>query len=259
MSANKLFAVGCMLLIVGMGAFYNIGALSGFAQQEVISPREAAARLYEEGAFIEAAEWWSIVAGQEPGAVDARINAAQSYLQADDLGRAMLWFRRAQTLDPRHPAVQLGLALVRALRVDILGDEPGFLTAVERLSSEVVSRSELAWLTVLFCSAAIGIGTLSYLRRKWAIAAAVTGAVAFMLAVLLVGREISIGIAPPAVVTAFETVLYSEPHAEGAVLSRLYAGAEARIADRRNAWTLITLADGRVGWLPDGDVDPLAE
>jgi tetratricopeptide (TPR) repeat protein len=229
------------------------------AAQEPQGAREIAAALYEDGLFLDAARQWEAVASAEPNAIDARINAAQAYLQADNLGWAMLWFRRAQALDPRHSAVQLGLALVRALRVDILDDEPGLLPAIERLSAEVVSRSELAWLAALAWSAAIGIGTAAYVQRRWKLAAVAAITVAAALLGLLLGREISISAAPPAIVTAFGTALSSEPGPEGVALSRIYAGAEARIAALRDGWMLITLADGRAGWLRDADVQPLAE
>ena len=227
--------------------------------QEGAAAREMAAALYEDGSFLDAAHQWEAVAEAEPHAVDARINAAQAYLQADDLGDAMLWFRRAQALDPRHSAVQLGLALVRALRVDILDDEPGFLPAIERLSAEIVSRSELAWLTAFAWSVAICIGTAALIQRRWKYAAVAAVTVAAVLLILLIGREISISAAPPAVVTAFEAALSSEPGPDGVALSRIYAGAEARIAAQRDGWILITLADGRAGWLREADVQPLAE
>lgn len=254
----KRLAIGCWLLALGLlwtagGAADTVGA------QEGAAARETAAALYNDGSFAEAARQWAAVAAAEPDAVDARINAAQAYLQADDLGWAMLWFRRAQALDPRHSAVQLGLALVRALRVDILDDEPGFLPAIERLSAEIVSRSELAWLTALAWSVAIGIGTAAVIQRRWKYAAVAAVTVAAALLILLIGREISISAAPPAVVTAFEAVLSSEPGPEGVALSRIYAGAEARFAAQRGGWALITLADGRVGWLRETDVRPLTE
>jgi tetratricopeptide (TPR) repeat protein len=250
MHVHRLIAAGCLLIIAAFGAS---------AQHEEQRTREAAAALYNEGSFAAAADQWASVAAQEPGAVDARINAAQAYLQADDLGHAMLWFRRAQVLDPRHSAVQLGLALVRALRVDILGDKPGILPAVERLSAEVLSRTELAWLTVLSWSAAFCLGTLAYLRQKWRFPAVSATAVACLLMILLIGREISAAVAPDGIITAFETILYSEPGSEGVALARIYAGAEASIVDHREEWTLITLADGRAGWVPEADVEFLAE
>ena len=258
LKACRVMAVGFRLLIVS-GLLCFIGIAIYPAAQESEPLRETAAAIYNEGSLIEAAEQWAAVAALEPYAVDARINAAQAYLQADELGKAMLWFRRGQALDPRHSAVQLGLALVRALRVDILNDEVGFLSAIERISAEVVSRSELAWLTALAWSVSFGIGTAAYFQRKWRVSAGIAAVTASLLLVLLIGREISVNIAPPAVVTAFETTLSSEPNDGGVALSRVYAGAEARIADQRDGWILITLADGRTGWLPENDVEPLTE
>lgn len=217
--------------------------------------RSTAAQLYEEGAYRDAAERWASIAAAEPYAVDAPFNAAQAYLQADDLGRAMLYFRRAQALDPRHSAVQLGLALVRALRVDILGDDPGLLPAVERLTAEVVSIDELAWLTAGAWTVGVALMTASLFRRRLRWWGAVVLGAATVLILLLVGRDLSQRTAPSAVVTAFETTLSSEPSDAGVPLSRLYAGAEARIGDSRAGWILLLLADGRAGWVPAAHVE----
>lgn len=221
--------------------------------------REVAQARFEAGDFAAAALQWAVVAASETGAVDVRINAAQAFLQADDIGQAMLWYRRAQALDPRHSAVQLGLALVRALRVDILGDEPGVLPAIERLSVEVVSMPELAWLTLLAWSAAFVLGTLMLWRPRVKWAALTCAIVAALLLVLLMGRDLSQRTAPSAVVTAFETLLLSEPHSEGVALSRVYAAAEVRVEETRDEWVLVMLPDGRAGWLPADDVTLVRE
>lgn len=242
-----------VLLLVALINTLNIAAQDGEPS------RKAAALHYAEGAFIEAAQQWAALAAREPQAVDVRINAAQAYLQADDLGHAMLWFRRAQVLDPRHSAVQLGLALVRALRVDILEDEPGIMAAVERLSAAILSRAELAWLTILVWTAAFVIGAAAYLRRSWNLALTALVPAAVLLLLLMIGRELSVSTSPPAVVTAFESALTSEPGPDGVTLSPVYAGAEARIASQQGGWVLITLSDGRAGWLSAADVESLAE
>ncbi len=222
--------------------------------QENSDPRVLAVEAYDAGDYLLAAQLWAAAALAEPRSVDAPINAAQSYLQAKDLGLAMLYFRRAQALDPRHPAVQLGLALVRALRVDILDDEPGLLPAIERLTTEIVSTEELAWITATVWSAVFGLIAASAYRPRFKWTAAGCGVAAIVLLALLAARVTSVRAAPPAVLTAFEAMLQSEPGESGVALSRVYAAAEGRVADIRDDWVLITLADGRAGWIRSDEI-----
>jgi len=251
----RLVFVLCMIALASVvenrdGSLWSAEALA----QSSADDRTEAQAAFESGDFTNAARLWGQVASVETWAVDARINAAQAYLQADDLGRAMLYFKRAQTLDPRHSSVQVGLALVRALRVDVLDDENGLLPAVERLTVEVLSLNELGWVTAAAWSGVfvLLIGTMR--SRRFKLPAAVFGVIAALLLSLLAGRDLSQRYMPSVVVTAFEAELASEPGGEGVDVSRVYAAAEARIGDRDGNWVLITLADGRAGWLPGSDI-----
>lgn len=250
----------CVIALVSVAENNNGGLVSAAALAQFSADDRAQAQAaFESGDFAYAAQLWGQVASVEPWAVDARTNAAQAYLQDDDLGKAMLYFKRAQALDPRHSSVQAGLALVRALRVDILADESGLLPAVERLTIEVLSVNELGWVTATAWTGVFGLLAGTVRSRRLRLPAAVLGIIAALLLSLLIGRDLSQRTMPSVVVTAFEAELTSEPGVEGVVLSRVYAAAEARIGDRDGDWVLITLADGRAGWLPGSDISPVYE
>lgn len=229
-----------------------------FAQVETAS-REAAQAHYDARRFIEAAALWAEIASDEPHAIDAPINAAQSYLQIGELGQAMLYYRRAHELNPRHEAVQVGLALVRALRVDIQGDDNAVLSTLERLTADIFSYSELTWLVLLAWTSAFFIGCAAVIRQRWRRAALAAALVAGLMLVLLVARDLSRRTQPAAVVSAFEAMLYHRPDSQSVPLSRIYAAAEVRIADRRTGWVLVTLPDGRAGWLIETAIAQVSE
>lgn len=254
MRSRAALALAALLASIAVLAIVPPPSVRQVFAQSGSDLRVMAAEAYDAGDFARAAQLWAAVAAVETRSIDARINAAQAYLQAKDLGRAMLYFRQAQALDPRHPAVQLGLALVRALRVDILVDEPGLLPAVERLTAEIVSVEELAWITAIAWSAAFGLVAASAYRPRLKWATVACGCTAFLILALLAARVVTHRAAPPAVLTAFEATLQSEPGESGVALSRVYAAAESRVAAVRPDWVLITLADGRAGWIRSDEI-----
>ncbi|MBK9122873.1 MAG: hypothetical protein IPM16_07085 [Chloroflexi bacterium] len=220
------------------------------------STADRAEAAYEAGDYARAADLW-VLAAEEEARPATYINAGQALLMSDDLGRAMLYFKRAQLEMPRAPEVQLGIALVRSLRVDVYQEDQRILPTLERMTAELVSSAELQWLAVIALTGA-GVAWLIHVTRRprWALAIALT-VVACLLVVLMLARAESVRLAPPAVVTALETVLYSRSDAAGFELGRAYAGAEARIEAIDGARALLTFPDGRQGWVDRDAYQPV--
>lgn len=220
------------------------------------STAERAEAAYEAGDFERAADLWVQAAGE-----DARqatfINAGQALLMNDDLGRAMLYFKRAQLDMPRASEVQLGLALVRSLRVDVVQEDQRILPALERVTAELVSAAELQWLTVITLAAAGGAWLVHVTRRRIRVAAVTLSIVAGLLTVLLAVRVASVRLAPPAVITALEAVLYNQSDGAGFELGTVYAGAEARIEAVESGRALLSFPDGRQGWVNRDAYEPV--
>lgn len=220
------------------------------------SVAERAAAAYEAGDYERAAALW-VLAAEEEGRPATYINAGQALLMADDLGRAMLYFKRAQLSMPRAPEVQLGIALVRSLRVDVYREDQRILPTLERMTAELVSEAELQWLTVLALTGAGAAWLLHVTRRPMRLLAGALSAAAVLLLVLLIARAESVRLAPPAVVTALETILYSHSDDRGFELSRVYAGAEARIEAVDDERALLSFPDGRLGWIDRDAFEPV--
>lgn len=220
------------------------------------STAERAEAAYEAGDYERAADLW-VQAAEEEARPATYINAGQALLMGDDLGRAMLYFKRAQLAMPRAAEVQLGIALVRSLRVDVYQEDQRMLPTLERMTAELVSLAELQWLAVIALTGAGTAWVLHVTRRPLRGLSIALSVVAALVVVLLLARTESVRLAPPAVVTVLEAALYSRSDDTGFELGRAYAGAEARIEAVEGERTLLSFPDGRQGWVDRDAYEPV--
>ena len=75
---------------------------------------DAAARLYEQGKFREAALAYEKLATEGSGTVSVLFNQGNAWFKAGQKGRAIACFREAQNLAPRDPELAANLAWARA-------------------------------------------------------------------------------------------------------------------------------------------------
>lgn len=187
-------------------------------------------------------------------------NLGNCYLQAGDLGPAILHYRRAQRLAPRDPLLLDNLREARSRRV----------TNIEPTRRSTVLHSVFFWHFATTQAARLLAGLVAYgafwtlltlrvlLRRRWLTVAA---SVCLVLTLLLGG---SVGMdawrdrnAPAGVVTAMDVVVSKGP---GPGYQRqfeqpLQPGVEFTLRERRADWWRIELPDGKSGWIEASAAD----
>lgn len=224
-----------------------------FAQQTAAEAVAAAESAYDAGDYATAIELYEklLRAGVTGAEIDHNLGSA--YFQAADLGRALLHFRRAQVLVPRDGDVNRGLALVRALRVDIQGDETALIDNLAAFTAGSLTPAELGWLTfigwAMWCVLLLMWLTRQPWRRRLRLALAAWGIVVMIGVLLFLGRLYVEGQRPAAVVTAFLTPVMSGPGEDYIEIFDLYSAAEMRVMETNGEWARILLPDGRQGWL----------
>lgn len=190
------------------------------------------------------------------GAIE--IEAGHAALEQDDLGLAMWHYQRALTVIPRDPAAQLGAAIVRALRTDILPEESGLWADLTRLTADVMSINELRWLALMSWTGMFLALTAWAIRRPavsvWRIAVVMMGVTVALMG-LLVARQWYESAYPAATLTAFEAFAYAAPDENAPILFKVYSAAEGRILERREGWIRLHLPDGREGWIPQTGIN----
>ena len=181
-------------------------------------------------------------------------NIGNAYLQAGDVGRAILHYRRAERFNPNDPLLKDNLSLARSKR----------LTSIAPAARGEVLRSFLFWhygtavkqralaATVLYV-ACWGLLVFGAWRPRTALA--VSAVLCLVLAGAAAGSVAatrwSEKHAPDGVVLAMDVPVYKGP---GPSYRRqfeqpLQPGVEFRTRERRGAWWNIELPDGKTGWI----------
>lgn len=182
-------------------------------------------------------------------------NIGNAYFRMNDVGRAILNYRRALRLAPNDSNVHQNLSYARQRRTD----------KVEIQAQRKVMQTVFFWhydlplrvRTILFGSAFVtvwlALGAKLFVRRpflNW-----ITG-VSAVIAVLFLGSLVaeaaSAGKNSPGVIVSAEVIARkgdSETY-EQSFKAPLHAGAEFEVIETRTDWFYVELGDGRECWLP---------
>lgn len=258
-----LAGLACVLLACDARATSNdAGVQANFTQalaefdeaQHLLSEQPDQARRL----FRSAAQRFGSIIAQ--GIVNGRLefNLANCYLQADEVGRAILHYRRAERLIPRDPMLQENLSVARSRCLTTIRSTRGsaFLRNLFfwHYQTSVAGRARAA---VGFY---LGIWVL-LLVRQWSRRRAI-GVWAIIFAVLAGTAAGSVAAshwgdrnAPSGVVTGMDVAIYKGP---GTGYQRqfeqpLQPGVEFTLRDRtRSGWWKVELPDGKSGWIDAG-------
>lgn len=187
-------------------------------------------------------------------------NIGNCYLQAGDVGRAVLHYRRAQRLNPRDDLLADNLSVARSRR----------LTTISTSRSSMVLRNVFFWhyetalgsrtraaivLYLAFWALLIAWLVASY--RMITVAAAFCAVCTVLIAGSIFTQNWMERHAPAGVVLGKDVVVYKGP---GASYQRqfeqpLQPGVEFTLRERRSPWWNIELPNGQSGWIESSDAD----
>jgi len=237
---KRLFALSIVALLAGFVT----------AQNDVAEQASAA---YQSGDYDRAVQLYEslLAEGIQDGAV--YYNLGNAYFQAGDNGRALLNYRRAQNLSPRDPDVNANMAFIRARRLDLQGDEAGFLESLAVLTSGVLTPTELAWIVFVLWALWFGVLCVAILRENWRDilrAPLLLLGVVLLAGLLLLGSRLYINASTlPAVVVRSIVAVMSGPGEEYLEIFEIHEAAELRLWETRGEWIRFALPDGRQGWI----------
>jgi len=188
-------------------------------------------------------------------------NLGNAYILKDDLGRAILNYRRAQKLDKADTNIQKNLAFARSRRID----------TVEVKTEERILETLFFWhydfsiktkfLVTCICFAIVCISVTMMLWRgksaTWVATAAICGLLTacFLASVVLETRSRANTIC--GVITDQQVVARQGdgPNYPESFKDPLHAGTEFDLLERRSGWFHIMLSDDSDGWIPDNAAD----
>ena len=210
--------------------------------------------LYGQGKYAEAIEGYKAIiqSGWESGPL--YYNLANTYFKLNNLGRAILNYRRAWNLSPGDPEITKNLEYAReGLRDDIAA-----------LPLSVWARSKRAVILQFPLGIWIGISAaLYFLTIAWLIAALLIRPLrkksplilkwlggCLVISILISVLAYSFYRTPGAIILQPTVSVRYGPAETDAAAFKLHEGTEVKKVRGKDGWIQIALPDGKSGWLP---------
>lgn len=216
--------------------------------------RHAAQDAYVRGDYTSAIALYDSVVTQHPRSSAAMYNLANSYLQAGDIGHAILWYERALRIKPQDADILHNLAIARARRIDPVVEIKAFF--LQRWLHGISGvLPPVGWGILCLCviwGLAIGIGLRIYRNGwlpgdKWWLTA---GAAVFVIAICLgIFRLREMQRTDEAIVLQTEVVVTSAPDTRSLHIARIGPGEKLHILDALEGFYKVRLANFEQGWI----------
>jgi hypothetical protein len=188
-------------------------------------------------------------------------NLGNAYFLKEDIGRAILNYRRAENLDKADTNIQKNLAFARSRRIDKVA-----VRTQERILETLFFwhydfSIKTKFLITCICLAIVCISVTMMLWRGKSAGAVATAVIcglltaSFLTSVILETRSRANTIC--GVITAGQVVARQGdgPNYPASFKDPLHAGTEFDLLERRTGWFHITLSDDSEGWIPDNTAE----
>jgi tetratricopeptide (TPR) repeat protein len=188
-------------------------------------------------------------------------NLGNAYILKDDLGRAILNYRRAENLDKADTNIQKNLAFARSRRIDTVDvrTEKRILETLFFWHYDFSIKTK--FLLTCFCFAIVCISATAMLWRGKPALLVVTAVICGLLAASflssVVVESLSAANTICGVITAQQVVARQGdgPNYPESFKDPLHVGTEFDLLERRTGWFHIMLSDHSDGWIPDNAAD----
>jgi tetratricopeptide (TPR) repeat protein len=182
-------------------------------------------------------------------------NLGNAYFLKEDIGRAILNYRRAEELDKTEADIQKNLAFARSRRIDkvTIQTEKRVLRTLFFWHYDFSIRTKLLLTCVFFAMVCVSLTAMLWYGKSapWVVATVICGllTVCFLTSVILEAQSHRIS----GVITADEVIARQGdgPNYPESFKDPLHAGTEFDLLERRTGWFHIRLSDDSDGWIPD--------
>jgi hypothetical protein len=188
-------------------------------------------------------------------------NLANAYLLRDDVGRAIVNYRRAEKLDESDTNIRKNLAFARSRKIDKveIRTEKRILQTLAFWHYDFSTRAKFIIACIGFAFFCLSLAAIIWLGRRASLTTVLIVSVVIFICFFgsLVVEVLGADANQPGVITAAEVVAYQGdgPNYPPSFKQPLHAGTEFELIERRPGWLHIRLADDSDGWIPQADAE----
>lgn len=241
------------IIIIGVSALI---VSAGWAQ----TPEDVFNRgneLYRAGKYQDAVKEYERIIKQGYSSAELYYNLGNAYYRNEQLARAILSYERAAQLDPNDPDITHNLKLVYLKTIDRIEPVPEmFFIQWMRAIGSLISPEKVKFFFILSWILLFGSLAAMYfiLRADFLRVARTIFFVSFISVVIwaaMLGiQSFQETTQDKAIITAQIVTAKSSPDANSVDAFVIHEGVKVKLTDSVADWVKITLADGKVGWIP---------
>ncbi len=202
------------------------------------------------------------VTGQESAIL--YYNMGNAYFKAGQIGKAILYYNRAQRLDPSDEDIAYNLTVAGSYAKDHIEPIPEFFLKRwvhdmrSSLSSNEWAVASLVLFAVFLAALLLYLLPLQRPLRKTGFWSGVVALLLFLMAAGFASTERREAIdASYAIVMSGAAPVKSSPDAASKDLFVLHEGTKVKLLDQLNGWREIQLADGKKGWIDTSSIEQI--
>ena len=238
-------------------------AVAGVPQQEEAAQYQSwidsAETAYTSQNYTKAVDYYRQVLDYGMTSADLHYNLGNSWYKQGALPEAILHYEIALKYNPAHEDARFNLQMANSLITDRI--EPAHVPFYQRWYKQLWQSMPLdSWATqsiiaflVLIGSILLFVFTRSIGLKKTALPIGLLALVVMIMSLML-GAEARAYLEDTHKAIVFEPTLNvkSAPDESGTDLFTIHEGLKVEIREELGQWTEIEIADGRVGWVPNG-------
>jgi tetratricopeptide (TPR) repeat protein len=239
------------------GAALLLLAMAVSARADAVSdPFLQANKSYEEGHYAQAASGYQSLIDHGYVSPAIYFNAGNAWFKANQIGRAIYCYRRAEELAPRDPDIRANLQIARTQAGTTIASLPGnhWTRWVGRLTlNEWTAAASVS--VALFFFILMARQTSANFNRS---AGGITVALAIVSIWLIGCLGMSIDqqlLDKSSIIIVPEAVVRRGPMDESQSAFTAHDGAELTVLARDGDWLQVSGASHQIGWLPQKDVE----
>jgi hypothetical protein len=223
-----------------------------------------AERAYREGEFAEAVVAYEAIIAQGMESAELYYNLGNAYFKQNNLGRSILFYNRAQLLNPSDEDVHHNLMYARTKTKDNIQQLPEFFFVRwvkdirEWMSSDGWAMWSLLSFVVAVASLLIYLLMRSVVWRKVGFYMMSLAVLIFITTTLFAASSRKMLVERDgAVVMSGAVSVKSSPDKNATELFVLHEGTELKLSGEDGTWCEVQIADGRTGWIEQMHIEKI--
>lgn len=219
---------------------------------------------YRSGTYSQAVKTYHQVDDLGQKSADLYFNMGNAYYKLNQIAPSIYYFEKALLLDPLHEDAKHNLVFAQRMTIDAIEVVPK--SVLQNFNENIIypiSYNTWAWISVVLAFF-IAIFFLSYyfsqytsMKRSYFIMSFISIGLFLLVLSFTIKAKHHFKTDQPAIVFSTKVSVKSEPQLSATETFVLHEGTKVQVVQTIDAWSKIKLADGKVGWLLNGDFKKL--